>query len=667
MMLGRGERPITTDHDRSQDERSPPPRSLEEHREENEQPMPEPRISSSHEDTPSPSASVSRPGHVYREMDELRLLRFLNDLDSQLRPARDVERALKVAMRATAAFFAAPAACVAAVTPGSRAARLLVSDQRGKEWDLSTLAAFTRGEDHPAPSGLMLATIRRRGRAWGVLAVQHATGLPSSRERDALNRVVMVVNTCVAHIERERMLEVRARIDRKVLVQIRPQDLFYQILDGLRSLTEYDHSATLLIGDELDQHFDIVAEQIAWRKGKSERIGRRLPMSDTVISATADGAVWGITRRSGVWTAWSDETPADLASLVEFTAGLQPLDRSISSVPNTTIAPNAPSSNGSAIENEILCAPLRLRDGPLALLKVSALHPGTFGLYEAQLLAALLPQASVAMQNSRRTETLHAKVLETERKQAMAELARGVAHDVNNAMGAALPLVQQLREEVESGQFNAKRFATDLGHIERSMRVCCRIFGGMLSFARQAARPSGTGDLRVAVDSALAILGDGLARRHITVHDRLPPGLPAVLVSQHEIEQVFLNIISNARDAMTASGQLAIDASVENDAVIVEIADTGCGIPRENLQRVQEPFFTTKSNGNGLGLSVCRDIIWAAQGHLTFESDLGRGTKVRIVLPVQSSSSPAAPDRAASDLAASKPESPTRPTPGPSV
>lgn len=617
--------------------------------------MPEPRTSSSHGDKPSSPASVTRPAHVYREMDELRLLRFLNDLDSQLRPARDVERALKVAMRATAAFFAAPAACIATVTPGSRAARLLVSDQHGREWDLGMLAAFTRGEHHPAPSGLMLATIRRRGRAWGVLAVRHATGLPSSRERDALNRVVTVVNTCVAHIERERMLDVRARIDRKVLVQIRPQDLFYQILDGLRSLTEYDHSATLYIGDESDQHFEIVAEQIAWRKGKSERIGRRLPMSDALISAAADGTVWGITRRDRVWRAWSDETPADLAALVEFTAESDP--------PSTSALNTASAANmaATAIENEILCAPLRLRDGPLAMLKVSALHAGSFGLYEAQLLAALLPQASVAMQNSRRTETLHAKVLETERKQAMAELARGVAHDVNNAMGAALPLVQQLREEVESGQFDAKRFATDLGHIERSMRVCCRIFGGMVSFARQAARPSGTGDLRIAVDSALAILGDGLARRHITVHDRVQTGLPAVLVSQHEIEQVFLNIISNARDAMTASGQLSIDAAIENEAVIVEITDTGCGIPRENLQRVQEPFFTTKSNGNGLGLSVCRDIIWAAQGHLAFESDVGRGTKVRIVLPVQAPS-PAAPTPNATTLDATN-----QPTPGTSV
>ncbi len=600
--------------------------------------MSEPRTSSSHGEKPSPSAPAGRPAHVYREMDELRLLRFLNDLDTQLRPARDVERALKVAMRATAAFFASPAACVAAVNPGSRVARLLVSDQRGKEWDLGTLAAFTRGEDHPAPSGLMLATIRRRNRPWGVLAVQHATGLPSSRERDALNRVVAVVNTCVAHIERERMLEVRARIDRKILVQIRPQDLFYQILDGLRSLTEYDHSATLFIGDENDQSFEIVAEQIAWRKGKSERIGRRLPMSDAVISAAGDGKVWGITRRNAVWVPWSDETPGGLASLVGFDAGSENPDGAASS------RSNAPGSAASGMEHEILCAPLRLRDGPLALLKVSALHPGTFGLYEAQLLAALLPQASVAMQNSRRTETLHAKVLETERRQAMADLARGVAHDVNNAMGAALPLVQQLREEVETGMFDPERSAIDLAQIEHSILVCCRIFGGMLKYARQADRPSGTGDLRVAVDSALAILGDGLARRRIAVHDRVRVGMPAVPVSQHEIERVFLNLISNARDAMTTSGQLSIDAAVENDAVIVEIADNGCGIPRENLQRVVEPFFTTKPNGNGLGLSVCRDIIWAAQGHLTFESNVGRGTTVRVVLPIEPSSSRTIPN-----------------------
>lgn len=584
---------------------------------------------------PSP-ADGGHQSRALREMDELRLLRFLHDLDGQLRPARDVGRALRVALRATATFFAASSACVAAVTPGSRTARVLFAEpQAGPPlagWDLGTLAAFTRGEEHPPPSGLMLSTVRRRKRSWGVLAVRQGVGAPSSRDRDALNRVASVVNTCIAHIERERMLGVRARIDRKILGQIRPQDLFYQILDGLRSLTEYDHSATLFLGDESDAHFDIEAEQIAWRKGKSGRIGRRVAMTAEVIDAAADGEVWGFTRRSGVWSAWSRRTPANLAALVEFT-------READGERGDHAAPGSAAGEDSPLEEEILCAPLRLREGPLALLKVSALHAGSFGTYESELLAALLPQASVAMQNARRSESLHARMLGTERKHAMAELARGVAHDVNNAMGAALPLVQQLREEAESGHVDAQRFAIDLGHVERSMRVCRRIFGGMVNFARQAARPSGTGDLRTALDSALAILGDGMKRRRIEVRDGVASGLPPVLASQHEIEQVFLNIISNARDAMSDGGELSIDAVVDGGAVRVAVTDNGCGIPRERLPHVQEPFFTTKPNGSGLGLSVCRDIVWAAQGRLEIESDVGRGTIVRIVLPVQAGSS----------------------------
>lgn len=143
-------------------------------------------------------------------------------------------------------------------------------------------------------------------------------------------------------------------------------------------------------------------------------------------------------------------------------------------------------------EEEVIIAPLIGPGGVAALLRISARHPGTFGLYECDLVTSLLPQAMVAIHNAEQTESLQDRVLQAERKHAMAELARGVSHDVNNALGSMLPLIQQLREEAADGRIDPATLAADLAQIEHSVHVCTRIFGGMLKFARHASSASAT-------------------------------------------------------------------------------------------------------------------------------------------------------------------------------
>src|ERR1700730_10075300 len=132
----------------------------------------------------------------------------------------------------------------------------------------------------------------------------------------------------------------------------------------------------------------------------------------------------------------------------------------------------------------MLCAPLATRERVLGLLKVASKHSGLFGSYEAELVAQFLPHASIALQNSQRTQSLEQTLIQAERKHAMADLARGVAHDVNNALGAVLPLVQQMQADLRGGRIEPAVLVEDLGDVEQSVQVCRRIFGGMLSFAR---------------------------------------------------------------------------------------------------------------------------------------------------------------------------------------
>jgi signal transduction histidine kinase len=269
------------------------------------------------------------------------------------------------------------------------------------------------------------------------------------------------------------------------------------------------------------------------------------------------------------------------------------------------------------------------------VLKVAGIDAGAFGPYEVELVAQFLPQAAVALQNSRRATSLEERALSAERKHAMADLARGVSHDVNNALGALLPLVQQLREELDRGELNPAVAAEDLHEIERSIQVCRRIFGGMLNFARGSARGASEVSLRHAVDCALMIFRQAFERQGVAIVLEIPPDLPALLGVQADVEQLLLNLIGNARDATRAGDRVAIRASSDGETIELVVEDSGCGIPKEHLAKVQEPFFTTKPTGSGLGLAICRSIVSEMRGHLRIDSAPGVGTSVRASFPAR--------------------------------
>jgi signal transduction histidine kinase len=429
-----------------------------------------------------------------------------------------------------------------------------------------------------------------------------------------LVRIAAALSDAIHQIDRDRILDVRGRIDRKIMEQIHPKDLFYQILDGLRSLTHYDHSSALFIRDERDGALRLVAEQIAWKKARSRRIGLRLQIRDADEATLMSGRVYGFDRRDGTWHAWKDQPAMRLADVLD--------DDSTD-----------PLGDQQVREDSILCAPLVTRDGLVGLLKIAGRHAGQFKPYDADLVEHFRSQAAIAIQNLHRTESLRSRVVTAERKHAMADLARSVSHDVNNALGAMLPLVQQLQEDLRRRRLKPAVLSEDLEQLQKSLQVCRRIFGGMLSFSRGAARRTGHAQVRRAIDTASAILKYGLGRSGITLVIDVPEALPSVACSQSDLEQVFLNLLTNAREAMPDGGRITIEARSIEHAVGIAVSDSGCGIPAEHLPRVTEPFFTTKPRGNGLGLSICRSILWEVDGTITIRSEAGKGTRVDIALP----------------------------------
>jgi signal transduction histidine kinase len=534
---------------------------------------------------------------------------------AQFRNTNEPEKVLRSALRLGFQTFGATEGCIVSIPPGRDEPEILWREPSDGRWDEQLLTAFLRGFKHNVPPDTMLARIRRHQRMWGVLVIRNPGADFRWDARQAFSSIGSVVSQLVDDMDLARVREVRNRIDRKLLEQVRPKNLFYEILHGIRSLTGYDHSSALLMYNSDAGTLEIVAEQIAWRKAKGRMVRTKLELSTELRDLLLRSDIVGFDRtRSKGWENWNGENCTELAEMLDFHQGR---------TDPTEIVP----------ENAVLCAPLKTRDRLLGILKIAAAHRGTFGAYEADLVNQFLPQAALALHGLQRLESLEMQVLAAERKHAMADLARGVSHDINNALGGVIPLVQQLRDELEAGELQPNLAVDDLREIERSLQLCRRVFGGMLRFARSMARNASEIYLHDALESTLSFVRDRMERRGVVVEVDLPASLNPIQGVSADIEQLLLNLINNADDSMSAGGRLTLRARQNEAWVELLVADTGCGIPVENLPKVQEAFFTTKSTGNGLGLAICRSIVSQIGGRMQIESRVGSGTRVTLMFP----------------------------------
>jgi signal transduction histidine kinase len=156
-----------------------------------------------------------------------------------------------------------------------------------------------------------------------------------------------------------------------------------------------------------------------------------------------------------------------------------------------------------------------------------------------------------------------------------------------------------------------------------------------LNFSRTGAAELADIDVNRVVEETLSLVAHPLKTSQIHIVKQLGDSLPPVRGSANKLQQVFLNLFLNARDAMPAGGMLEIRTTAHNGSVEVEVADTGAGIPREHIHRIFDPFFTTKSNGRGtgLGLSVSYGIIKEHAGKIDVRSTPGKGTSFHVEFP----------------------------------
>lgn len=229
---------------------------------------------------------------------------------------------------------------------------------------------------------------------------------------------------------------------------------------------------------------------------------------------------------------------------------------------------------------------------------------------------------------------METQLMEANRLASIGRLAAGVAHEINNP----LTLISGYTEVLARRMGDAPQASRYLGIITEEVDRITTIVRNLLNFARPSPQELAHYQLNELVAHTLNLAGNQMKKGGIRLELALAKDLPELPVNRNELEQVFLNIILNACQAMPGGGVLSVSTRLtEGPSVQVEFTDTGCGIPEENLHSIFDPFFTTKEvgEGTGLGLSVSYGIVKKYEGSIQVTSEVGRGTTFLINLPVR--------------------------------
>jgi two-component system NtrC family sensor kinase len=272
---------------------------------------------------------------------------------------------------------------------------------------------------------------------------------------------------------------------------------------------------------------------------------------------------------------------------------------------------------------------------------------GDFGQMDVALLSSMAQPAAIAIENAQLYKDLQgqmdilqrtqAQLIRSAKLAAIGELAAGVAHEINNPLTSIMGFTRLLLQKVDDDD----PMKEDLQIIDREAARTKAIVRGLLDFARQREPRLESADVNEIVRTTMALVHHQAKGKGVIIKESFDETLPLVSLDANQIEQVFLNIVTNAIQAMPEGGELkvmtayrphAVDGA---DCVAVEFHDTGTGIAEENLPRIFDPFFTTKEvgQGTGLGLSISYGIVASHGGWIEVETKVGQGSTFKVMLP----------------------------------
>ena len=229
-------------------------------------------------------------------------------------------------------------------------------------------------------------------------------------------------------------------------------------------------------------------------------------------------------------------------------------------------------------------------------------------------------------------QRLNEQLIRAEKLAAMGTLAAGVAHEVNNPLASISSLVQMMRAEAGHSDETRERLNLISAQINRINQVT----KDMTNFARSRPAAKHDVDINAIVITAMRLANFDKVFQSLDIERSLEDDLPTVFADEDQLQQVFLNLLLNARDAMPNGGKLKVQSLLNEDQVTIEIADSGTGIDADEAKQIFDPFFTTKpaGKGTGLGLAVCYGIVTAHDGRIEVAPNQPSGSIFRVTLPI---------------------------------
>lgn len=227
-------------------------------------------------------------------------------------------------------------------------------------------------------------------------------------------------------------------------------------------------------------------------------------------------------------------------------------------------------------------------------------------------------------------ERLRHEVTQSDRMKAVATLAAGMAHEIKNPLTSIKTFAEYLPQKYDDPQFR-DRFAKIMTQEVDKMNA---LIHRLLEFARPAEPQLKPVSLKYIIEEILELLHGTLLKNQIQTQTIFDP-TDTIYADQGQLKQALLNVILNSIEAMPGPGRIAVSTMRQNGSIAIMVTDTGPGIAKKDLQHIFDPFYTTKAGGTGLGLSVVHSIVRQHGGRLAAESELGKGTTIRMTLPVQ--------------------------------
>ncbi len=326
-------------------------------------------------------------------------------------------------------------------------------------------------------------------------------------------------------------------------------------------------------------------------------------------------------------------------------AGVALQEGQVMNVPDVSRDPRFVPSDGGRSFISMMAAPLKLGERRIGTLSVDSQERNAFSDSDGRLLMTLATQAAAAIENARlvsdlqesleHLKTTQDQLVQSEKLSALGQLIAGVAHELNNPLTAIMGYTQLLQM---SDRFDEKA-QKDLKRVHIQAQRAAEIVENLLTFARQHRVERQYVDVNEIIERTLELRSYQLHVENVEVVRELDENLPRTMVDASQMQQVFLNLINNAQDAMIehdGGGTLTIRSQAKGDKIRASVSDTGPGLSPEAEKHLFEPFFTTKEvdKGTGLGLSICFGIVDGHDGRIWAENAPGEGATFIIELPI---------------------------------